>query len=322
MKKVLVVDDTKNIKMLLCKCLEIEGYDVDSASDGKEALELFSRNKYDLAFLDIKLPEVRGTEVLRRIREQGIDTPVIIITAYATVKNAVECTKMGAVAYVQKPFTADKIKSVLGEVFGKKDDIAPVRVQPMNVYEAILKRRSIRKYKQTPIDPKVLEKIVNSARLAPQGANMQPLKYCIINDSDIVNKVFPNVKWAGYIHPEGDPKEGEKPVAYIAILCDTNIKKTGYDVDAGAAGENIILTAVGEGIGSCWLGAIDRVRIGEIIKIPENLVIHSLISLGYPSEDPMVEDDAGSIKYYKDENGVLHVPKRKLEDVMFFNSIN
>lgn len=116
MKKVLVVDDTKNIRMILTKCLELEGYEVMTASDGKQALEMFMTHIFDLAFLDIKLPEMRGTEVLKRIREQGIKTPVIIITAYATVKNAVDCTNMGAVAYVQKPFSTDKIRSVLKEM--------------------------------------------------------------------------------------------------------------------------------------------------------------------------------------------------------------
>lgn len=116
MKKVLVVDDTKNIRMILTKCLELEGYEVITASDGKQALEMFKECTFDLAFLDIKLPEIRGTEVLKRIREIGIKTPVIIITAYATVKNAVDCTNMGAVAYVQKPFSADKIKSILKEL--------------------------------------------------------------------------------------------------------------------------------------------------------------------------------------------------------------
>lgn len=115
MKKVLIVDDTKNIRMILTKCLELEGYEVMSASDVKQGLEMLTAHTFDLAFLDIKLPEIRGTEVLKRIRELGIKTPVIIITAYATVKNAVDCTNLGAVAYVQKPFSADKIRSVLKE---------------------------------------------------------------------------------------------------------------------------------------------------------------------------------------------------------------
>lgn len=116
MQKILVIDDTKNIRFMLTKCLELEGYQVTTAGDGKEAIELFRKEKFDLAFLDIKLPEIRGTEVLRKIRDMGVITPVIIITAYGTVKNAIECTNMGAIAYLQKPFTAEKVKSVLREL--------------------------------------------------------------------------------------------------------------------------------------------------------------------------------------------------------------
>jgi len=121
-KRILVIDDTKNIRMLLTKCLEHEGYQVETASDGQEALDMFSKGRYDLAFLDIKMSKLSGTEVLKSIREMGIETPVIIITAYATVKNAVECTKLGAVTYLQKPFTAEKIKAVLSELMNQNEE--------------------------------------------------------------------------------------------------------------------------------------------------------------------------------------------------------
>ena len=116
MKRVLVADDTKNIRTLLCKCLELEGYTPAEAADGQQALALLQEQSFDLAFLDIKMPGMSGTEVLKAIRAAGVGTPVIIITAYATVKNAVECTQLGAVAYLHKPFTADKIRNVLAEM--------------------------------------------------------------------------------------------------------------------------------------------------------------------------------------------------------------
>jgi DNA-binding NtrC family response regulator len=96
---------------------------VETASDGQEALDMFANNRYDLVFLDIKMSRLSGTEVLKAIREMGIETPVVIITAYATVKNAVECTKLGAVTYIQKPFTAEKIKLVMGELMNQNEDI-------------------------------------------------------------------------------------------------------------------------------------------------------------------------------------------------------
>jgi len=186
----------------------------------------------------------------------------------------------------------------------------------VSVYEIIKKRRTIRKFKQEKIERALLEKFVDAARVAPSGSNLQPLKYIITDSDDQTEEVFKNVKWAGYIAPHGNPGENEKPVAYIIILADTEIRKTGGERDAGAAMENIILAAAEEGIGTCWIGSINRDELMKYFNIPEKYQIDSLVALGYPAEHPVVEDENGSIKYYKDENGVLHVPKRKLEDVI------
>jgi two-component system OmpR family response regulator len=112
-KRVLIIDDAKNIRLLLTKCLELEGFEVTSAPSGKQGLEMIFDQKYDLIFLDVKLPEISGTEVLRRMRKADIQTPVIIITAYPTIKNAIDCTRLGVVSYLQKPFTAERLRSIL-----------------------------------------------------------------------------------------------------------------------------------------------------------------------------------------------------------------
>lgn len=116
MQRVLVVDDTKNIRMLLSTCLKSEGFDVLCAGTGKEALKLITEGNIDLIFLDIKMPEISGTEVLKHIRSLNMDIPVVIMTAFATVKNAIDCTRMGAVAYLQKPFTTEKVRLVLEDI--------------------------------------------------------------------------------------------------------------------------------------------------------------------------------------------------------------
>lgn len=186
----------------------------------------------------------------------------------------------------------------------------------MSTYDLILKRRTIRKFKQQRIDNSILEKLVNAARYAPSASNLQPLKYIIVNDPQTTGKVFSNVKWAGYIAPAGNPGENERPVAFIAILADTTIRKSDYQLDVGAAAQNIFLAALEEGIGTCWMGAIDREKIRQILKIPSEYILDTLIALGYPDESPLTEDENGSIRYYKDEFGVLHVPKRKLRDII------
>jgi two-component system OmpR family response regulator len=123
MKRALVVDDTKNIRNLLTTCLELNDFEVMIASNGEDALKLLLSETFDLVFLDIKMPEISGTKVLKLMRDASIDTPVIIMTAFATVKNAIDCTKLGAVAYLQKPFTLDKVNSVLSEL----DNIVPAK---------------------------------------------------------------------------------------------------------------------------------------------------------------------------------------------------
>lgn len=122
MINVLVVDDTKNIRLLLTQCLEFEGYTVTTAGSGTEALEILSHRSFDLIFLDVRMPELSGTEVLRQMRQMGVHSPVVMITAFGTVKNAVECTQLGAVAYLQKPFTENKVKQVLEEVLHFKPE--------------------------------------------------------------------------------------------------------------------------------------------------------------------------------------------------------
>jgi len=122
LKKALVVDDTKNIRILLKSCLELEGFEVFTASNAAAAMELLKNTQMDIAFIDIKMPEISGTELLKTMRDNGSKTPVVIMTAFASIKNAVECTKMGAVAYLQKPFTANKIRTLLAEIWPAGDN--------------------------------------------------------------------------------------------------------------------------------------------------------------------------------------------------------
>ena len=95
--RILVADDTINIRMLLTACLQADGHEVITAANGEEAQNLLLQESLNLAFLDIKMPLLSGTQVLKTIREQGVHTPIVIITAFATVKNAIDCTRQGAV---------------------------------------------------------------------------------------------------------------------------------------------------------------------------------------------------------------------------------
>jgi nitroreductase len=189
----------------------------------------------------------------------------------------------------------------------------------MKFYDLIVSRRSIRQFKQEPIPKKILEKLIDAARLAPSEANFQPLEFIVVDDEEIKKKIFSCLRWAAYIAPEGNPKPGQEPAAYVIVLVNNKIRDRGFGRDTGAAIENILLMAWEEGIGSCWVISIDRSRVHQILSIPEQFSIDSVIALGCPAEKPILEDIQDSVRYWKDEEGKLHVPKRKLKDVIHFN---
>jgi len=192
-------------------------------------------------------------------------------------------------------------------------------MKPMTTYDLIISRRSIRQFAPRPIGREILTKIVNSGRLAPSAANLQPLEFVVVDDEEIRKQIFGCLRWAGYIAPEGNPKPGQEPQAYVVTLVNLEVREKGYEYDVGAAMENMILTALEEGIGSCWLISVDREKVIDLLKIPDHFKVDSVLALGYTAESPKVEDWKDSHKYWKDKDGCLHVPKRKLETVAHFN---
>ena len=190
----------------------------------------------------------------------------------------------------------------------------------MDFLDIIKTRRTVRLFKQDPINNKLLYELVECARRAPSGANRQPLEYVIVNDPVQVERVFEHLAWAGYVKPKRTPPAGKRPVAYIVVMVNRNISKEAPD-DAAAAIENILLAAWAKGIGSCWIGSVQRQGVAALIAMPENYLIDSVIALGYPDEEPALEDcKDDSIKYYLDDNDRLHVPKRTLADIVHENS--
>lgn len=121
-KRILIIDDEKNIRIALKQCFKGENYKVEMANDGEEAIEKLKNDRYDLILMDYQMPNKNGLEVLEDIRKNNIETRVIIMTAYGTVDIAVDSMKLGAVDFISKPFTIAKVKDVVGESI-KKDAI-------------------------------------------------------------------------------------------------------------------------------------------------------------------------------------------------------
>jgi DNA-binding response OmpR family regulator len=117
---VLIVDDEKNIRLTLSQALEALEVETDTATNGEEALAKLKEKGFGLILLDLKMPGMDGMEVLRRVREIRPDIRVIIITAYGTIESAVEAMKLGAVDFIQKPFSPDEIRGLVSRVMDRE----------------------------------------------------------------------------------------------------------------------------------------------------------------------------------------------------------
>ena len=107
--KVLIVDDERAIRYSLKEILEMENYQVELAENGLEGLQKAQKEKYDAIFCDIKMPEMDGIELLGKIIEEGIESPVIMVSGHADINIAVECIKKGAFDFIEKPLDLNRI---------------------------------------------------------------------------------------------------------------------------------------------------------------------------------------------------------------------
>ena len=118
---ILVVDDEKNILKVVSLTLKDQGYGVETAQSAEEALEKFQRGAFDLVVTDLKLPGRSGAELLTELRSDHPDFPVIVITAFGTIENAVDAMKKGAFNYLTKPINPDELVTVAREALEKVD---------------------------------------------------------------------------------------------------------------------------------------------------------------------------------------------------------
>lgn len=187
----------------------------------------------------------------------------------------------------------------------------------MSVYELNQNRRTVRKFQQKEISADILYRLIDAARVCPSAANLQPLRYKIVHSAEDRAKLFPLIRWAGYLQ-DGAPKAGEEPTAYIVIAQDLNCRKADASLDAGAAAMAINLCAEELGIGCCWIGSFHRESLINLYDFPESLAPVLVIALGYSGQPGQcVGVENGNIRYYLKDDGTLCVPKREISDILF-----
>ncbi len=115
--RILVIDDEEIVRISCQKALIPAGYEVDTAASGKEGLELFEKDRYDLIIIDLKMPGIDGLELMAHIKRLSPEQNVMIMTGYDTIEHIVDSISLGATHYIEKPFTPftliERIKEAL-----------------------------------------------------------------------------------------------------------------------------------------------------------------------------------------------------------------
>lgn len=161
--KILIVDDERSIRNSLKEILTDEGYDVDVAENGVSACAMVEKEKYDVIFCDIKMPEMDGVETLTRLIAMGIDSAVVMISGHGDIETAVECIKKGAFDFIQKPLDLNRILITIKNAKEKVHLVKETRILKKKVYgqEMVGESQPIRNIKAmidkvAPTDARVL----------------------------------------------------------------------------------------------------------------------------------------------------------------------
>lgn len=187
----------------------------------------------------------------------------------------------------------------------------------MNLRQLIEKNRTVRRFDENhQVTSDTLVSLVDLARLSASGANRQPLKYILVTEPGQRELVFPCLAWAGYLANWEGPAPGERPSGYIIILGDKEISDT-FGVDHGIASQSIMLGATEAGLAGCIIASVKKERLRSALEIPREYEILLVLALGKAAEEVVLEDAADNdIKYWRDEKGVHHVPKRALDEII------
>ncbi len=128
MAKLLIIDDEKSIRKTLREILEYEKYQVEEAADGAEGLALIQKNKYDIILCDIKMPKMDGIELLEKVMQLSVDTPVVMISGHGNIETAVEAVKKGAFDFIAKPLDLNRLLVTIRNAMDKSTLVTETKV--------------------------------------------------------------------------------------------------------------------------------------------------------------------------------------------------
>lgn len=191
----------------------------------------------------------------------------------------------------------------------------------MTLKELVRKNRSIRGYDESRrITREELVELADCARLCPSTMNMQPFKYKLVYEKEEIDRLQKETHWARKMPELQLPHEGMCPTAFIVICQDKRIFEAlgRFQKDAGIVAQTMLLGAVEMGLGGCMINNFGAASVRAALNLPDYLAPMLIVAFGKPAETIVMTEieDGENTDYYRDEQDVHYVPKRKLEDVI------
>lgn len=247
---ILIVDDEPDMRVALSHALSRSGYSVDCASSGFEALEKFRKDDYSMVITDMKMPEMTGIELLGRVKGISPQVPVIMITAYGTINNAVEAMQEGASDYILKPFSAETLEATVKKAGMRPYDQSKVKIN--EVYE----ERSPELKRIITQDTEVINVLNLAEDVATSNATV-----LILGESGTGKELL-----ACYIHYHS----GRKDRPYIAVNC-AALPENLAESELFGHERGSFTGAVGRKMGKFELANNGTILLDEITEMPLHL---------------------------------------------------
>ena len=189
------------------------------------------------------------------------------------------------------------------------------------IIDLVKKNRSYRGYNhERKVTKQELLELADCARLTASSINIQPIKYYLAWEEEEVERIQALTAWARALPQMKLPHPGMEPAAFIVICQDTNIFKSTqrFQKDVGIAAQTMLLAAAEKGLGGCMIGNYSPEKVSAQLHLPEHLVPLLIVAIGEPAEEIVLKEiaDGEDTNYYRDENDVHYVPKRRLADVV------
>ncbi|MCD8075281.1 MAG: nitroreductase family protein [Lachnospiraceae bacterium] len=191
----------------------------------------------------------------------------------------------------------------------------------MNLKELVKANRSYRGYDESRrVTREELLEMIDCARLTASSVNQQPLRYYLAYEKEETDRIQPLTKWARGLPQMELPHPGMCPTAFIVICQDIRVfeSQTRFSRDVGIVAQTILLAATEMGLGGCMIGNFSPAKLSEALQLPAYLAPLLVVAIGKPAETVVMTEIGPDepTDYYRDENDVHYVPKRRLEDLV------